>query len=131
MNNQYDPDHITDAVIDEALKIYPLAEAPDTLLPTIMARIQAVSSTPRFRLTWFDYAISLFAAGMTGLVFFLWQQFLLPTFVQFQAQIITAIQDPSLYYLWISLWGGAVLTAVAVLVAMEMFSSFDFQPMTE
>ena len=67
MNNQQDTNHITHAIIDEALKTYPLAEPPDTLLPAVMTRIQAVSSAPRFRLSWFDYAISLFGAGMAGL----------------------------------------------------------------
>ena len=131
MNNQQDTNHITDAIIDAALKTYPLAEPPDTLLPTIMTRIQVLSSTPRFQLSWLDYAISLFWAGMAGLVFLLWQQSSLPTFAQLQTQILTGMQHPGLYYLWIALLGSAVLTASVVLVAMEMFSRLDFQPTAE
>ena len=132
MMNQYDTDHIMDAAIDDALKTYRLAEPPDTLMPAVITRIQAISSAPRFRLTWFDYAVSLFGAGMAGLVFLLWQQFSWPTFVRFQAQILTGIQHPSLYYLWIPLLGGAALTATAILVAMGIFSRLDFfQPITE
>lgn len=128
MNNQDDINHITDSIIDDALKTYPLAEPPDTLLPAIMTRTETLSSAPRFRLSWFDYAISLFGAGMVGLVFLLWQQFSLPTFVWFQAQILIGIQHPGLYFLWIALSGGAALTIMAVFVALGIFSRFDFQP---
>lgn len=131
MNNQNDTDHITGVLVDEALKTYPLAKPPDALLPNVMTRIQSISPAPRFRLTWFDYAISLFGAGMAGLVLLLWRQFSLPTFVQFQTQILTTIQHPGLYYLWIALSGGAVLTAAAVLVALEILSRLDFQPTAE
>ena len=43
MNRIPDLDQMAYAIVDEALKSYPLAEAPDSLLPAVLARIQ---STP-------------------------------------------------------------------------------------
>ena len=129
MTNQYDTD--TYAAIDDALRMYPLAEPPDTLLPTVMTRIESLSFAPRFQLTWFDYAISLFGAGMVGLVFLLWRQFSLLSLGQLQAQTLAILQHPSLQFLWITLFGSAVLTVSAMLVALEIFSGLDFQPTAE
>lgn len=129
MTNQYETDIY--AVIDDALETYPLAEPPDTLLPAVMTRIESLSSTPHFRLTWFDYAISLFGAGMVGLLFLLWRQFSFLSFGQWQAQILTIIQHTGLYYLWIALLGGICLTSVAILIALEIFSQLDFHATTE
>ena len=121
----------TDALVDDALETYPLAEPPDTLLPAVMTRIESLSSAPRFQLTWFDYAISLFGAGMVGLIFLLWWQFSLPSVGQLQTQILTIIQYPGLQYLWIALLVGVALTIVAILIAREIFSRLDIQTMAE
>lgn len=59
--------------VEEALRTYPLKPAPATLAPRVAARLRALAPVPRFRLTWIDYALSLFATGMLGLAFLGWQ----------------------------------------------------------
>lgn len=54
--------------VDDALKTYPMQAAPASILPVVMQRIETPERAPRFRLSWFDYAISLFSAGMAGLI---------------------------------------------------------------
>ena len=68
-----DRDGYEDIIIVDAMRTYPLEAAPPGLLPAVM---RAVEANPRavykpepFRLSWFDYAISLFAAGMISLIF--------------------------------------------------------------
>jgi len=60
------------AVVDDALRTYPLAPAPASLRPRVMTRIRALAA-PRFGLQFLDYAVSLFGAGMAGLALALWQ----------------------------------------------------------
>ena len=81
------------AAVDDALRTYPAQPAPDSLLPAVMARIGATEDAPArpasdqastpwsgltLRLTWLDYAISLFAAGMVSLVLTLVMSISLP-----------------------------------------------------
>jgi hypothetical protein len=71
-NSQVPFDHQAFAAVDDALRTYPIEPAPEVLLPAIMARVQALprlsQPLPRFRLTWLDYAFSLFFSGMVTLV---------------------------------------------------------------
>jgi len=65
-----------DAAIVEAVRTYPLDEAPAALRAGVMSRLKAGriqagrlgASMPRFRLTWVDFALSLFFAAMLGAV---------------------------------------------------------------
>jgi len=66
-------DQETLRVVDDALRTYPLAPEPPTLVPQVRARLHSLSPAPRFRLYWLDYALSLFAAGMVALVSWMWQ----------------------------------------------------------
>jgi len=66
-------DQETLRVVDDALRTYPLAPAPPTLVPQVRARLHMLAPAPRFRLYWLDYALSLFAAGMVALVSWVWQ----------------------------------------------------------
>src|SRR5262245_55348173 len=88
--------------VDEALRTYPLKPAPNSLSPRVMARLRALSPAPRFRLMWTDYAISLFAAGMLGLVFFGWQLLTPQLLLQLRYQALLIAQH-------IGLLGGAAL----------------------
>lgn len=66
------------AIIDEALRTYPMQPAPADLMGTVMARLEVRRPARRFRLAWIDYAVSLFAAGMAGLAWLLWPLLPLP-----------------------------------------------------
>jgi hypothetical protein len=60
-----------DAVV-EALRTYPLDEVPAALQANVMSRVRAAARDKvlavHFRLTWMDFALSLFFAAMLGVV---------------------------------------------------------------
>ena len=60
-------------IVDDALQTYPLEPAPASIFPVVMKGIEIQKSLPKFKLSWLDYALSAFFAGMAGLVLFLWQ----------------------------------------------------------
>jgi hypothetical protein len=65
------------AAVDDALRRMPAAPAPVGLSAAVMAHIQRESAPvaalerPRFRLSWLEIALSLFAAGMISLAWLL------------------------------------------------------------
>lgn len=65
-------------IVDDALGTYPLEPAPANIFPVVMRQIEIQRSAPKFKLSWLDYALSGFAAGMAGLVLFLGQSASLP-----------------------------------------------------
>lgn len=81
------PSPASDDIVTEALASYPLQETPPTFSAGLMTRLNALPANvrPRFRLSWFDWAISLFTTGMAGLGFVLWQT--LPPQVVAQLQV--------------------------------------------
>ena len=72
MDGLTDLDRARRAEIEAALRTYPSAPAPDGFTRTVMSRLHKLAPKPRFRLSWLDYAASLFVAGMLGLLFLLW-----------------------------------------------------------
>jgi len=46
------------AVIENALHTYPVVPIPRDITVDVMARIQSIPATPRFRLTWNDFVLS-------------------------------------------------------------------------
>lgn len=93
MNDEYGLERET-AIIESALRTHPLAPAPPALAPGVVARLRALpaSARPRFRLSPFDYAISLFTTGMAGLGFVVWQSVPPYVMVQVQAQWLQFLQ---------------------------------------
>jgi hypothetical protein len=73
-----DRDQAAYDAVDDALLTYPLDDAPETIFAAVMGQIKTAEPLPRFQLTWLDYALSLFMAGMVGLLWFLWQSITLP-----------------------------------------------------
>ena len=110
------------AVVDEALRTYPLAPAPDAFTPKVMSRIRALTPAPRFHLAWIDYAISVFAAGMAGLLVLLWQSIPPQMAAQAQLQILFIFLHFNLSLLGPALLGGGLLAAAALLMAVALFA---------
>jgi hypothetical protein len=76
MMNEPDEDSLAYSTIEDALHTYPLAPAPAGLSAAIMRTVRASGRSrlaPRFRLTWLDYALGIFLAGMAALGVLLWQ----------------------------------------------------------
>lgn len=109
------------ALVDEALYTYPLAPVPSNFLPLVMARIQTLGPRPRFRLNWLDYAVSLFVAGMIGLVILLPWSIPPQVGVRLQIQFWLLQQYFSSAYLWLALSGGLVLFAMILFSAAILF----------
>jgi hypothetical protein len=80
MAERTDFERRTLAAVDDALRTYPLAEAPADLRRAVLARVRALSATelPRFRVAWLDVAISAFGAGMILVLFLAWRLLPLP-----------------------------------------------------
>ncbi len=82
-------------IVDDALQTYPLDPAPASIFPAVMQQIEIQKSAPKFKLSWLDYALSGFSAGMAGLILFLWQSASLPPHwpVQLQNEIFLMWQS--------------------------------------
>ncbi|MBC8504294.1 MAG: hypothetical protein ISR58_01360 [Anaerolineales bacterium] len=65
-------------IVDDALQTYPLDPAPSSIFPAVMRQIEIQRSTPKFNLSWLDYALSGFVAGMAGLILYFLQSISLP-----------------------------------------------------
>lgn len=109
------------AAVEEALSTYPLAPAPATLLPSVMARIQSLEPVPRFRLSWLDYVVSLFVAGMVGLILLLPRTVPPQVGAQLQVQFWLLQQYLSFAYFWLILLGGLALFALMIFSAAFLF----------
>jgi hypothetical protein len=71
MQDGLEEDRQAYAAVDEALRH--MQAAPPGFSAAVLARIQAQTAPalPRFRITWLDAALSLFAAAMIGLAWLL------------------------------------------------------------
>ncbi len=115
-------DNLTDSeVIEDALHTYPLSPAPPTLAPGVMARVRALAPLPRFRLSWVDGLVSLFIAGMIGLMVLLWQLLPPQLALQTRLQFMHLFQRVNVTVLQGALLGGAALAMLAVLIAVVVF----------
>jgi|SRR6185436_6618696 len=109
------------AAVDDALRTYPLAPAPAAFTPKVMSRIRALTPTPRFSLAWIDYAISLFAAGMAGLLILLRQSIPPQTAMQAQLQIMYLFMRFNVALLWPALLVGGLVAVAVLLMAVALF----------
>jgi hypothetical protein len=114
MNEPSATDRAAYAAVDEALRTAPLGAVPPALVPAVMARVRGLVAAPRFRLVWLDYALSLFAPGLAGLLLLLWQA--VPAWLAPRLQL--EVLHWSYYTPPAALWGALVsglgLAAVAV-----------------
>ena len=107
--------------IEDALRTFPLAEAPPALDEAVMRRVRALAPAPRFRLAWLDYALALFAAGLAGLAALLWLA--LPEVTTLRALnsafVLAARLGPGIFGLM--LLGALALAVLAVVGAGLLF----------
>jgi hypothetical protein len=74
--------------VTDALRTYPLADSPPGLEAGIFSRLRALPAgvRPKFRLHWYDFAISAFTTSMAGLGFVLWQSVPPPVMARLQVE---------------------------------------------
>ncbi len=105
------------AVVDAALRAYPLAPVPPTLAPAVLGRIASLAPAPRFRLLWIDYALWLFGAGMVGLMALFWQVLLPNGLVNLVPMAVVSFDVQSMLLWLISLLAGLILLLCCLAVA--------------
>lgn len=110
--------------LDDALRTTPLASTPPTLLPAVLTRVNSLRSAPppRFHLAWIDYALSLFASGMTGLTWLLWQSISPLDAARARVQFAHLLKLSNAELWWPALFAGASLTLAALLAAAILFA---------
>jgi len=87
MNALNDCDREADAIVDEALRTFPIQPAPAGIMFSVMRHIEISDPIPKLHPHWLDYALSLFLASMVGLV-------LLLTRSSLAADFFAAVTDP-------------------------------------
>ena len=60
------------AIVEDALRTYPLVDAPSDFSKAVMGHVHSLAPKPRFRLSWLDYFLSLFLPGMAVTMLFVW-----------------------------------------------------------
>lgn len=123
MANPPERDRVALASVDDALRTYPLAEAPTGLKPRVLARIRRLAPQPRpvFQIRWLDYALSLFAAGMAALFFLTLRlvpaSSLYPLWMRLQLEALLISRQVNLYWVVPALGLSALLLLAALLAA--------------
>ncbi len=92
------PGQTEEAIVD-AFSTYPDQPTPTNFSAGVMARLRALppDARPRFKLSWFDWALSLFTTGMAGVGLLVWQT--LPPQVVIQIQ-----QTWTIWFQHVALW---------------------------
>ncbi len=109
------------AVVDDALRTYPLDPPPPTLVPGVMARVHALTPKPRFQLTWFDYAMALFGMVMLGLGLALWQAIPMQAIADAVNQIDLTFPQFDVDVWIVLLTGETIIAALAIVFALVFF----------
>ncbi len=81
------------AIIEDALRSYSLADIPQNITSSVMTRIQKVSAPRSFQVTWNDFAIALVISLCVGAVLFSLQNFPPLALVRIRIQGILFYQD--------------------------------------
>jgi len=107
-------------IVDDALQSYPLAEPPPEFVATVINHLPPTRIKPRFRLDWFDYAITFFTTGMAALFIILWRMFPL---VDLPTQTFTALNRlPHLSSVAFIIIAGFLAGIVAISIAAATLS---------
>jgi hypothetical protein len=105
-------------VIEDALRTWPIAQAPRGFSSRVLQQIETTQQTVlKFRFTWLDYALGLFAASLPFLVLFIWD--LLPSsFIMLLTyRLFLLVNSPQsesiLIFFLLGITGGIILIAFA------------------
>ena len=109
-----------DALMEDALKSYPLAPMPKDITVKVMARIQK-DKRPAL-VTWNDLAISLTVAVCIGALFFTLQNLPPIIFAEIRMQSILLYQDWLVNSRWL-----IPLASVALGIILLFFALFNLQ----
>lgn len=127
MNDHFDDANDFDAILDDALTTYPIASAPATIVPGVMARIETMNPRPRFQLTRSDFAFGLCGAALIGLGILIWQMLAPLVIVSACDQYVSFMRKSDSMVWVVPLVGGMVVIASTIalgaLAFNELFST--------
>jgi hypothetical protein len=111
----------TDELIESALRTWPLAETPPGFSKNVLGQIRprSVYAPLKFRLTWMDYALGLFASLLPVLVFVTLALLPRQFFMRLQYQLLL-LQSPAYEpFLLLSLGALGLLGVLAFLLSLR------------
>lgn len=112
------------AAVEDALRAFPLAPAPPTLLPGAMARVVRLSERPRFHVSWLEWAVGLFVVLMGAVTAWV-VSFWLPgdwlAWAQGEGTILW--QTLAINWVWAAAVGGALMLLVTMVTATALACS--------
>lgn len=73
MNSAPENNQKTRFELEDALQTYPIIPAPAGFSGMVMDNVRASAPIPQFRLSWIDYALTIFATSMIALTLILWR----------------------------------------------------------
>jgi hypothetical protein len=121
MNDASDRSRRLDALVEEALRAYPVAPAPPSLYPAIMERVRATEQLPPFRLAALDVMVSLAVAVLAGLVFLLWPMIASPALTVVRDPLV-AVAGSAEDIVWAATLAGMALVGALLLAAHAVLS---------
>lgn len=109
-----------DGVIDQALRDFPLQPAPAGLMARVMGQIQNPMLAPKFKISWFDFALSGALALIVGYTLNIIQGAAQSPYwsTRFRTEIILFWQDFRYFLMHNQSSIMAVLLSTAVIVAL-------------
>ena len=113
-----------DDLIEDTLRSYPLAELPPDFSARVMRQINTPRVTPKFHLTWLDYALGFFLCMLPGIGLVSWAFLPWQIFMRLQYQWLLLSSPAFEPFVTGMLVAAAVLAVVAVLAGIR----FMIQP---
>ncbi len=104
------------AVIEAALRTYPLKSPSAGFADAVMTRIETLPGRPRFRLSWLDAAGSLLLSGLGGSLILLWQMIPPQEMARLRMTFLLAWQRLQPVRLELALAAGGVAVAMMLLI---------------
>lgn len=107
-------------VIEDALRNWPISQVPRGFSRRVLQRVESTQQTVlKFRFTWLDYALGLFAASLPFIVLFIWD--LLPsTFImRLTYRLFLLVNSPQSQSLLIFSLVGTI--GITILIALATF----------
>jgi hypothetical protein len=107
---------LSDELIEDALRTYPLAEAPANFSSRVRRQIRPRHASLKFRLTWLDYALGLFLSLLPAVFFISWAFLPWQLWMRLQYQWLL-LSSPAFEPLVCTVLVAAAVFAVGILVA--------------
>src|SRR6266540_1911878 len=111
-------------VIEDALQTWPNAQAPRGFSHRVLQRVETTQQTVlKFRFTWLDYALGLFAASMPFFVLVIWDLLPSPFIMRFTYRLFLLVNSPQSQSILIFSFLGTIGVIILIALATFLFTS--------